>query len=75
MLRDHAHEFLARVTVGTSLYVWLRQSVSQCVRAFLFFLCLNNQASNCLIHFGGSSGAAQRKTTSDGGRPLTENDL
>ena len=44
------HIFLARATVGTSLYVWVRQlvsqSVSQLVSAFLFsklileyFLC------------------------------------
>ena len=28
--------FLARATEGTSLYVWVRQSVSQLVSAFLF---------------------------------------
>ena len=48
--------------------------------------CLNDQAYNCLIHFGtssgavwgqlmGSSGASRWRTTSDGRRPLTEDDL
>ena len=49
--------FLARATVGTLLYVWLRQCVRYLVRFFFATsnLCLNDQAYNCLTHFGGSS--------------------
>ena len=47
--------FLARATKGTSLYGSLCSYVRTYVRAFLFlrfyFICLNDQAYNCLIHF------------------------
>ena len=67
---------LARATVGTSLYVWLRQWVTSCVFFATSNLCLKDQAYNCLIHLGGSSGAAGiQNMTLDGRRPSMEDDL
>ena len=71
--RKEKLKFLARATVGTSLYVSLRSFVSACVR-FCFHLS-KRPSSYCLIHFGGSSGAARRrKKTFDGKRPLMMED-
>ena len=52
------------------------QLVSQLVRPCVsIFLCLNDQASNCLIHFGDTSGVAWGQIRGSSGGSWTEDDL
>ena len=59
-------------------YCGVRRATFGLRHQFCKWLCLNDQAYNCLIHFRGSSGTAQGQlweTTYDGRRLMIEDDL
>ena len=76
--QDPFHIAIAIFLVRASAWLNTWSCSPACLSACLFQLayCLKDQAPNCLIHFGGSWGAArEQKMTFTGRRPSMEDDL